>query len=103
MPTSLCMSSPCRPRMAPCLVSVTFTFVTQGLLMPVGAFGRMDIAERIRTGDVVVDLYRPVDFQAYWLAHDLGRAAYQLLARGIPPVLFGAVVFHLRLPRTPTT
>ena len=83
--------------------ALTFTFVTQGLLMPVGAFGRMDISERIRTGDVVVDLYRPVDFQAYWLAHDLGRGAYLLLARGIPPVLFGALVFDLRLPHTPTT
>jgi ABC-2 type transport system permease protein len=83
--------------------AITFTFVTQGLLMPVGAFGRMEIAERIRTGDVVADLYRPVDFQAYWLAHDLGRAAFELLARGIPPVLFGAIVFHLRLPHTLTT
>ena len=83
--------------------AVTFTFVTQGLLMPVGAFGRMEVAERIRTGDVVGDLYRPVDFQAYWLAHDMGRAAFELLARGIPPVLFGAIVFHLRLPHTLTT
>jgi ABC-2 type transport system permease protein len=83
--------------------AITFTFVTQGLLMPVGAFGRMDISERIRTGDVVVDLYRPVDFQAYWFAHDAGRAAFQLLARGIPPVLVGALVFHLRFPSSPTT
>ena len=81
--------------------AITFTFVTQGLLMPVGAFGRMDISERIRTGDVVVDLYRPVDFQAYWFAHDAGRAAFELFARGIPPVLVGALVFHLRLPSSP--
>jgi ABC-2 type transport system permease protein len=83
--------------------AITFTFVTQGLLMPVGAFGRREISERIRTGDVVSDLYRPVDFQAYWLAHDAGRAVFQLIARGIPPVVLGALVFHLRLPRTPTT
>jgi ABC-2 type transport system permease protein len=83
--------------------AVTFTFVTQGLLMPMGAFGRREIAERVRTGDIVSDLYRPMDFQAYWLAHDMGRGAFQLLARGIPPVVLGALVFHLRLPHTPTT
>jgi ABC-2 type transport system permease protein len=83
--------------------AVTFTFVSQGLLMPMGAFGRREIAERIRTGDVVSDLYRPMDFQGYWLAHDTGRSLFQLLARGIPPVLLGALVFHLRLPAAPTT
>lgn len=83
--------------------AVTFTFVSQGLLMPMGAFGRREIAERIRAGDVVSDLYRPLDFQCYWLAHDMGRGVFQLLARGIPPVLLGALVFHLRLPTAPTT
>jgi len=83
--------------------AVTFTFVTQGLLMPTGAFGRREIADRIRTGDVVSDLYRPMDFQAYWLAHDMGRGAFQLLARGIPPLAIGALVFHLRLPTMATT
>jgi len=83
--------------------AVTFTFVTQGLMMPMGAFGRREIADRIRTGDVVADLYRPLDFQGYWLAHDAGRGAFLLLARGIPPVVLGALVFHLRLPDRPTT
>ena len=31
--------------------------------------------ERIRTGDIAVDLYRPADLQMWWLAADLGRAA----------------------------
>src|SRR5437763_13887945 len=34
---------------------VTFTFVTQGLLATVGAFGELDLSDRIRTGDVVSD------------------------------------------------
>lgn len=77
---------------------VTFTFVGQGLLTTVGAFIGMQLAERIRTGDVVVDLYRPLHFQGYWLAQDLGRAGFQLLARGVPPVLVGALVFRYRVP-----
>jgi ABC-2 type transport system permease protein len=78
--------------------AVTFTFVTQGLLMPVGVFGTVDLAERIRTGEVAVDLSRPYDLQAWWAAVAYGKAAFYLLARGVPPFVLGALVLHLRLP-----
>jgi ABC-2 type transport system permease protein len=78
--------------------AVTYTFVAQGFLATVGAFGELGIGERIRTGDIVIDLYRPVDFQQYWLAQDLGRAAFQAIFRGIPPFLLGALVFDLQVP-----
>jgi ABC-2 type transport system permease protein len=81
--------------------AVTFTFVMQGMLMVIGVFGAMDIADRIRSGDVVSDLYRPVDFQAYWLADAYGRSSFYALFRGIPPFLIGALVFHLRVPSAP--
>ncbi|MET0919622.1 MAG: ABC-2 family transporter protein [Acidimicrobiia bacterium] len=77
---------------------VTFVFVTQGMLATVGAFGELDLSERIRTGDVVIDFHRPVDLQTYWLAQDLGRAGFQALGRGIPPFLLGALIFDLMLP-----
>jgi ABC-2 type transport system permease protein len=76
----------------------TFAFVSQGFLMIVGAFGDRELAERIRNGDIVVDLYRPADVQAWWLASWYGKSAFQLLARGVPPVLLGAVAFELRWP-----
>lgn len=79
---------------------VTFAFVTQALLAGTGAFGEPELAERVRTGDVVVDLYRPVDVQAWWFASWCGRAAFTLMARGIPPVVLGAIVFDLVLPTT---
>lgn len=78
--------------------AVTFTFVAQGLLMPMGLFGQTEIADRITTGDVIVDLQRPYDHQAWWAAVDVGKAAYYLVFRGIPPFVAGAMVFHLRLP-----
>lgn len=77
---------------------LTYTFVTQGFLMPMAMFGWSEIEDRVRTGDVVTDLYRPVDFQLYWLSQDAGRAAFQTVFRGIPPVLVGALFFTLRLP-----
>ena len=39
------------------------------------AASRSELMERIRTGDIAIDLYRPADLQLWWLAADLGRAA----------------------------
>ena len=81
--------------------AVTFVFVSQGFLLVIGAFGVREIAERVRTGDIATDLYRPLDFSGYWLANDLGRSAFSLFGRGIPPVLLGSLFFDLRLPSSP--
>jgi ABC-2 type transport system permease protein len=77
---------------------VTFSFLTQGMIAVTGAFGESELAARVRNGDVVVDLYRPTDLQAWWLATWMGRSAFTFLARGVPPVVLGAVVFDLVWP-----
>ncbi|GAA4225764.1 ABC-2 family transporter protein [Actinomadura meridiana] len=78
--------------------AVTFCFITQALIGPVQIFGGMDLAERIRTGDVAIDLHRPAGLQSWWLADDLGRAAGSLLLRAAPPLLAGALVFPFHRP-----
>lgn len=78
--------------------AVTFCFITQALIGPVQIFGGMDLTERIRNGDVAIDLYRPVGLQGWWLADDLGRAAGSLVLRAGPPLLAGALVFPFRPP-----
>jgi ABC-2 type transport system permease protein len=83
--------------------AVTFTFIAQGLLMVMGAFGEREVAERVRTGDIATDLYRPVSFSLWWGSMWVGRASFSLLARGIPPFVAGAIAFHLRLPVHPET
>lgn len=78
---------------------VTQVWLAQGMLGVVDSFFRSrDLTDRIRTGDVVVDLYRPVDLQAWYGAVDLGRAAYEALVRLVPPVTIGVVFFGARLP-----
>ncbi|MFA1544175.1 ABC transporter permease [Actinomadura monticuli] len=78
--------------------AVTFCFITQALIGPVQVFGGMELTERIRNGDVAIDLHRPVGLQGWWLADDLGRAAGSLLLRAGPPLLAGALVFPFRAP-----
>jgi ABC-2 type transport system permease protein len=78
--------------------AVTFTFVAQGLLMALGVFSDTEIADRITTGDVIVDLQRPYDHQGWWASVSYGKAAYYVIFRGVPPFVAGALVFHLRLP-----
>lgn len=79
----------------------TYAWFTQALLAPVYVFGWNELALRVRTGDIAIDLARPVDLQASWLAADLGRAAYQLLPRALPPLVVGALTFGLIVPRDP--
>lgn len=83
--------------------AITYVWLTQGMLMTVATWYWVEIAQRVRTGDVATDFHRPVDFQGYWLAQDLGRAAYHALFRGIPPVLLASLVFRLRFPSNPAT
>jgi ABC-2 type transport system permease protein len=80
--------------------AVTFTFLAQALAMPVGIFGsEQELSQRIRTGDVVIDLYRPIDLHGYWGAVDAGKAAFYLIFRGIVPFVAGWLVFpQMKLP-----
>ncbi|MFI1971714.1 ABC transporter permease [Streptomyces cinnamoneus] len=84
--------------------ALTFVWVTQALLAAASLLGggfQEELQERIRSGDIVVDLYRPADLQLWWLAAELGRAAFQLLGRGVVPLAVGALAFELALPADP--
>lgn len=83
--------------------ALTYNFAVQGMLMPLYIWGWVELAETVRTGQVATDLYRPVDYQLYWLAQDMGRACYHLVLRGVPPFVIGALVFSLRLPEQGVT
>jgi ABC-2 type transport system permease protein len=84
--------------------AVTYVWIGQALLMTVALWGggtTDDLAERIRTGDVAIDLYRPVGLIGWYLAGDLGRAAYHFLARGLGPTVLGVLLFQIALPDGP--
>jgi ABC-2 type transport system permease protein len=86
--------------------ALTYCWLAQAMIMTVAIWSggtTDDVAERIRTGDVAIDLYRPVSFLGWFLAGDLGRATYHLLTRGIAPTVLGALLFDLRFPTGPLT
>jgi len=81
--------------------AVTYVWLVQGLMTVVRMFGGTELATRIRSGDIAIDLLRPVNVQLSYLATDYGRAAYHVLYRGIPPVLVGALFYDLVAPADP--
>ena len=81
--------------------AVTYVWLGQALLMTVALWGggtTDDLAERIRTGDIAIDLYRPIGLVSWYLASDLGRALFHLLTRGLAPTVVGVILFDISLP-----
>jgi ABC-2 type transport system permease protein len=81
--------------------TLTYTWITQGMLAAIAVWGWYELALRIRTGDIATDLTRPVDPLRAGLAFDFGRAIYQIIFRGLPPLVVGALVFDLTAPTNP--
>ena len=78
--------------------AATYVWLGQALLAAVALFGTTELADRVVSGEIAVDLARPVDLLTAQWAADLGRALFQLLARGLPPLVIGAVTVGLALP-----
>jgi ABC-2 type transport system permease protein len=77
---------------------ISYAWMTQALIAPIHVFSWNELALRVRTGDIAVDLARPMDLQLQYALTDLGRAAYQVIPRGLPPLIVGAATFGLVLP-----
>lgn len=78
-----------------------YVWVGQGLLGTVALWGWTELADRVRTGEVVTDLLRPINPLWTYLAGDLGRALHAAGTRLLVPIAFGALVFPFHWPRNP--
>lgn len=76
----------------------TYTWIAQGMIGVLVLFGGFELAQRVRSGDVAIDLGRPVHPVAGWLAEDVGRAGQACLVRLLVPLAVGALVFGVRVP-----
>jgi len=82
---------------------LTYVWTGQGLIGVIMLWGWTDLSDRIRTGDIVTDLLRPVHPAINYLAADLGRAGHAMIFRFVPPILVGFIFFDLYLPREAIT
>lgn len=64
--------------------AISYAAVSQALLMVVPQWGVVGVASNVRTGQVAIDLLRPIDFFGLFLARRLGVSAYYLLVRMVP-------------------
>jgi ABC-2 type transport system permease protein len=81
----------------------TYSWIAQGMIAVILAFPRGDVAQRVRTGDIAIDLGRPVHPVAAWLAEDIGRAGQACLIRFLAPLAVGGLLVGLRVPEHPLT
>ncbi|HRW17649.1 MAG TPA: ABC-2 family transporter protein [Dermatophilaceae bacterium] len=75
----------------------------QALLGAIGLAGWSELRDRVRSGDVAIDFLRPLSVPLGYLAGDLGRAAVNLLGRGLPMIVLAVLVFRMPLPTDPVT
>ncbi len=64
--------------------AITFTGITQAILMVIGIFGTLEIANAVKSGEVATDLMKPINYQYFALFRQFGRSVYFFLFRGIP-------------------
>lgn len=80
----------------------TYVWVGQGLLGSLNLTGRLDLTDRIKSGDVTTDFLRPLSIQAATVVAELGKAVFALVPRGLPSVLIGGLFVGFYLPTTAT-
>ncbi|OLR95091.1 hypothetical protein BJP25_08075 [Actinokineospora bangkokensis] len=80
---------------------VAYVWLGQGMLAVVNSWTPLELADRVRTGDVVCDLLRPIDPLLVVLCGELGRAGFALLTRFSIPLVVALLVFDFYLPGNP--
>jgi ABC-2 type transport system permease protein len=80
--------------------AITFTGITQAMIMVIGIFGTMDIANAVKSGEVAVDLMKPIDYQFVMLFRQFGRSLYYFIFRGTPIFLVMAIFFSWTPPQS---
>src|SRR5690606_10056914 len=78
--------------------AVSYVWVTQSLISVGGAWISWEMAETIRSGDVITDMARPWSFYGYWLSRSLGERCFNLLLRGSLTYLIGVLYFNTHIP-----
>lgn len=83
------------------LTMSSYVWWSQALIGAVNLHGGSDLAQRIKQGDVVVDLIRPVNLSAAMILREVGGGVFTLLPRGLPMLVLGALTIGIATPASP--
>ena len=75
------------------------TYAVMSTLLKV-SFGRNDslLGDRVRTGEIAVDLMKPYSFPLMVFCDTVGVSLFQFLARAVPIMVFCVFFFQIELP-----
>ncbi len=79
---------------------ITYTGLTQAIIAYLSMFGWYDLMNSVHSGEVATDLLKPMNYFAFWMAQDLGRALVNFILRGITIMVLYALIFDLVYPQT---
>lgn len=77
---------------------VTYVALTQAVIAYLSIFGWYDLMNSVHTGEIAMDLLKPMNLYTFWLARDLGRAATAFLWRALPLVASYSLLFDMTHP-----
>lgn len=77
--------------------ALTYVVLIQIFIMVIPQWGSIGVADDIRTGQIAMDLLRPINYYLMIMAKRLGLSAFYLLARGIPALIFGICLGFFRV------
>lgn len=77
---------------------LTYTTLSQALLMVVPMWGNMGLSYNVRSGQIAVELSRPIDYFLMHMSQRFGVGAYYVLARFTPMMIIGAAMGFLAGP-----
>ena len=80
--------------------AITYAGLTQAMIGFLALFSWYDLMMTIYSGNVAMDLLKPMQYYYYWLAQDFGRAIGQFLLRGLPLMFLFALLFDITIPNT---
>jgi len=77
---------------------ITYAALTQAVIAYLSLFGWYELTDSVHSGEVAADLLKPMHYLGFWLAQDLGRAAVNLLLRGLTIMIAYSLIFDLAHP-----
>jgi ABC-2 type transport system permease protein len=69
--------------------TLSYVVLVQALIMVIPQWGSIGVQEDIRTGQIAMDLCRPLNYYLMIMCKRLGLSGFFLIARGIPTLFIG--------------